>query len=78
MVPRLFANVPKLLQVGAFFLLSHRVCSPLFVRVGVLIGVFGVPSVTSVMRRRRNSVVLALMPQTQYGLRPSSSGRVLM
>lgn len=35
MMPRLFANVQKLLQLGEFFLLSHRVCSPLFVWVGV-------------------------------------------
>jgi hypothetical protein len=38
-VPWLFANVQKLLQIGVFFLLSHRVCSPLFVWVGVNVGV---------------------------------------
>jgi sorbitol-specific phosphotransferase system component IIC len=42
MVPRLFASVQKLLQLGEFFLLSHRVCSPLFVWVGVSVGVNGV------------------------------------
>jgi hypothetical protein len=35
MMPPLFANVQKLLQVGVFFLLGHRACSPLFVWVGV-------------------------------------------
>jgi len=39
MVPRLFAGVQKLLQVGVFFRLSHRMCSSVFVRVGVSVGV---------------------------------------
>jgi len=42
MMPLLFADVQKLLQVGRFFLFSHRPCSPLFVRVGVSVGVNGV------------------------------------
>ena len=35
MILQLFANVQKLLQVGVFFLLYRRVCSLLFVWVGV-------------------------------------------
>ena len=42
MMPRLFADVQKLLQVGAFSLLSLRVCLRLFVQVGVSVGVNGV------------------------------------
>jgi hypothetical protein len=42
MIPWLFAHVQKHLQVGVFFLLSHRTCSSLFVRVGVSVGVNGV------------------------------------
>jgi sorbitol-specific phosphotransferase system component IIC len=41
-MPRLFADVQKLLQVGVFCLLFHRVCSQLFVWVGVSVGVNGV------------------------------------
>jgi hypothetical protein len=40
-VPLLFADVQKLLQVGRFFLFSHRPCSPLFVRVCISAGVNG-------------------------------------
>jgi hypothetical protein len=39
MIPWLFAGVQKLLQVGIFFLLSPHMCSPLFVWVGVSVGV---------------------------------------
>jgi hypothetical protein len=39
MIPRLFAGVQKLLQVGVFSLLSHCGCSRLFVWVGVSVGV---------------------------------------
>jgi hypothetical protein len=39
---RLFADVQKLLQVGAFSLLARRVCSSLFMQVGVSVGVNGV------------------------------------
>jgi len=42
MMPRLFAGVQKLLQVGVFFLFSHRTCSSLFMQVGVSVGVNGV------------------------------------
>jgi len=31
MISWLFAGVQKLLQIGVFFLLFHRACSPLFV-----------------------------------------------
>ena len=39
MKPQVFASVRKSLQVRVFFLFSHRVCSPLFVWVGVSVGV---------------------------------------
>ena len=39
MMSRLFASVQKSVQVGVFFLLSHRTYSPLFMRVGVRVGV---------------------------------------
>jgi hypothetical protein len=39
MMSRLFASVYRTLQLGVFFLLSHRTCSPLFVWVGVRVGV---------------------------------------
>ena len=42
MTPRLFADVQKHLQVSEIFRFSHRACSPLFMQVGVSVGVKGV------------------------------------
>jgi hypothetical protein len=42
MMSPLFAGVQKLLQIGVFFLFSHRTCSSLFMQVGVSVGVNGV------------------------------------
>jgi len=51
MKPRLFAGVQKLLQVGVFFLFSHRTCSSLFMQVGVSVGVNDVASMLTARLR---------------------------